>query len=151
MKKAWLAPTLVATVLSLVTTIALRPSVAQPEQKNIQAKAAGVIGSGSFATITPGETTTGTAEAYQEGNRTFIKFSSDFSTAHGPDLKVLLHKQYPPKSYDKGSYVLLDKLKSFDGTQVYELPKGISLAEYPNLILWCQSFNVTFAGAKLGR
>ncbi len=111
-------------------------------------RAENVLASGKFVTIGD-HTTSGTAEVFQKDNLTYIRLANDFFTQKGPDLKVLLHKQDNPQSYDQGDYVLLGNLKNLKGTQVYEIPEGMVLDEYASVVVWCQKFNVTFGAAKL--
>ena len=115
---------------------------------NQSARAKNLLASGKFVTIAD-HTTLGTVEIFQKDNRTYVRLTDDFSTQKGPDLKVLLHKQNNPQSYDQGDYVLLGNLKNLKGTQVYEIPEGVVLDDYASVVVWCQKFNVTFGTAKL--
>ncbi len=107
-----------------------------------------LLASGKFVTIAD-HTTLGTVEIFQKDNRTYVRLANDFSTQKGPDLKVLLHKQNNPQSYDQRDYVLLGNLKNLKGTQVYEIPEGMVLDDYASVVVWCQKFNVTFGTARL--
>ena len=68
----------------------------------------------------------------------------DFRVTNGPDLYVYL-------STDKGAsdYVDLGRLKANAGNQNYELPSGIDLSKYDNVVIWCKAFSVYFGGAQL--
>jgi hypothetical protein len=68
----------------------------------------------------------------------------DFRVTNGPDLYVYL-------STDKGAsdYVDLGRLKANAGNQNYELPSGIDLFKYDNVVIWCKAFSVYFGGAQL--
>ncbi len=112
------------------------------------ARAENLLASGKFVTIGD-HTTSGTVEIFEKDNRVYVRLADDFSTEKGPDLKVLLHKQNNPRSYDQGDYVLLGNLKNLKGTQVYEIPEGMVLGEYASVVVWCQKFNVNFGTAKL--
>lgn len=114
---------------------------------NESTRAENLLASGKFVTIAD-HTTLGTVEIFQKDNRTYVRLADDFSTQNGPDLKVLLHKQNRPQSYDQGDYVLLGNLKNLNGAQVYEIPAGVVLDDYSSVVVWCQKFNVTFGTAK---
>jgi hypothetical protein len=68
----------------------------------------------------------------------------DFRVTNGPDLFVYL-------SADRtaSDYVDLGMLKANSGNQNYELPDGVDLSKYDNVIIWCKSFSVYFGGAQL--
>lgn len=68
----------------------------------------------------------------------------DFRVTNGPDLFVYL-------STDRtaSDYVDLGMLKANSGNQNYELPDGVDLSKYDNVIIWCKSFSVYFGGAQL--
>lgn len=68
----------------------------------------------------------------------------DFQVTNGPDLYVYL-------STDRGAsdYVDLGRLKANAGNQNYELPSGIDLSKYDNVVIWCKAFSVYFGGAQL--
>ena len=68
----------------------------------------------------------------------------DFRVTNGPDLYVYL-------STDRSAadFVDLGRLKANAGNQNYELPSGIDLSKYDNVVVWCKAFSVYFGGAQL--
>lgn len=88
----------------------------------------------------------------QEGGKTLIRFSDDFKTKSGPDLKVFLS----PQTLDgvtgdtalEGA-VTLGVLKSNKGTQDYVLPKGVSLANFNSVLIHCEAYSVLWGGGRL--
>jgi hypothetical protein len=72
-----------------------------------------------------------------------------FKSEAGPDLHVLLHREATPKQYTANDYVNLGKLKQVAGTQLYEIPAGMDVAEYKSAVIWCEKFNATFGFAML--
>ena len=124
----------------IVASIANYPSLAQAKT---------VLASGEFVTITPGEDTEGTAQIIQVGNKIQVRLAENFSAIEGPAVRLVLHKQNRPGSYTAENYVRLGDLKSFTGEQVYDIPSGINWQNYPNVVVWCEKFNVTFGSAKL--
>lgn len=107
------------------------------------------LDSGQFVTVDPDHRTTGTVEILQKKNRVYVRLAEDFSTAEGPDVNLLLHKKNPPKGFNQGDYVTLGELKSFNGTQAYQVPEGVALDEYNSVVVWCKKFNIVFGAAHL--
>lgn len=124
----------------IVASISNYPTLAQTNK---------VLAFGEFVTITPGEDTEGTAEIIQSGSKTQVRLADNFSAIEGPAVKLLLHKENSPGSYTAENYVRLGDLKSFTGEQIYDIPEGINWQDYPNVVVWCEKFDVTFGSAKL--
>jgi hypothetical protein len=80
---------------------------------------------------------------YLEDGSSVLRLEN-FRVTNGPDLYVYL-------STDKSAsdYVDLGRLKASSGNQNYELPAGVDLSKYDNVIIWCKSFSVYFGGAEL--
>jgi hypothetical protein len=70
----------------------------------------------------------------------------EFSVTNGPDLFVVLSPE--ADGYADGS-LNLGGLKATDGNFNYAIPEGTDLAQYRSAVVWCRSFNVTFAYATL--
>lgn len=81
---------------------------------------------------------------YPEDGSAVLRFEN-FRVTNGPDLYVYL-------STDKGAsdYVDLGELKANSGNQNYDLPEGVDLSKYDNIVIWCKAFSVYFGGAELG-
>ena len=69
----------------------------------------------------------------------------DFEVGPGPAFHVYL----VPKASIRSSsdmkdvmYVDLGRLRSFKGSQRYQIPDGVNLKDYPSVIIWCQRFSV---------
>jgi hypothetical protein len=94
----------------------------------------------------------GSYEIVQENGQTLIRFSDDFKTVNGPDLKVFLS----PNSIDAATgqnatdgALLLGFVKSKKGTQDYVLPADISLANFGSILIHCEAFSVLWGGGNL--
>ena len=46
-------------------------------------------------------------------------------------------------------YIDLGKLRAFEGSQKYSIPKGVDLKEYPSVVIWCVQFGVLISPADL--
>jgi hypothetical protein len=65
----------------------------------------------------------------------------DFSISSGPDLKVYLSKSNTPTEFVN--------LGNLNALNVYIIPKGVDLTQYPFVLIHCQQYNHLFAVAEL--
>jgi hypothetical protein len=76
----------------------------------------------------------------------------DFEVGPGPAYHVYL---VPKPSIRSSSdmkdvmYVDLGRLRSFKGSQRYQIPDGVNLKDYPSVIIWCERFSVLISPADL--
>lgn len=85
---------------------------------------------------TSGISVTGGAKIYLENNQYKVQLE-DFSISKGPDLKVFLSKTASPTDF-----VSLGNLTS---ATAYIIPKGIDIAVYSHVLIYCQQYNHLFA------
>lgn len=88
----------------------------------------------------------------QENGKTIIRFSDDFKTKKGPDLKVFLSPQSVGDVTGKTALdgaVTLGALKSNKGTQDYVIPNGVSLANFSSVLIHCEAYSVLWGGGSL--
>jgi hypothetical protein len=76
----------------------------------------------------------------------------DFEVGPGPAFHVYL----VPKASIRSSsdmkdvmYVDLGRLRSFKGSQRYQIPDGVNLKDYPSVIVWCVRFSALISPADL--
>ena len=95
----------------------------------------------------------GTATVYDLGSDGGqILRLEDFRVTNGPDLRVLLANAPDPESHsdlDDAGYVELGKLKGNVGSQNYEIPPNVSLADVQSVVIYCNPFRVVFSVATL--
>jgi len=88
----------------------------------------------------------------QENGQTIIRFSDDFKTKNGPDLKIFLSPQsvgdVTGKTALEGA-VTLGVLKSNKGTQDYVVPNGVSLDNFSSVLIHCEAYSVLWGGGRL--
>ena len=88
----------------------------------------------------------------QENGQTLIRFSDDFKTKNGPDLKVFLSPQsiadVTGETALEGA-VLLGLLKSTKGAQDYVLPEGVSLSNFSSVLIHCEAYTILWGGGQL--
>ena len=76
----------------------------------------------------------------------------DFKVGPGPKYHVyLVPKQAIRSSADlkDAAFVDLGRLRSFEGSQKYDIPAGVDLSKYPSAIIWCEQFGVLISPADL--
>jgi hypothetical protein len=76
----------------------------------------------------------------------------DFNVGPGPKYHVyLVPKANIRRSEDvKGTmFVDLGQLRSFKGSQRYEIPAGVDLKKYASVVIWCEAFSVLISPAAL--
>ena len=95
----------------------------------------------------------GTATVYDLGaDAGHILRLEDFRVTNGPDLRVLLANAPNPESHsdlDDAGYVELGKLKGNVGSQNYDIPADVSLADVQSVVIYCNPFRVVFSVATL--
>ncbi len=89
-------------------------------------------------------TGTGNVSVIKTGETYLIRFEENFDVANGPDLYVGFGRD---GKYVKGSE--LARLKGNVGSQNYEVPTSIHLSDYNEVWIWCKTFSVGFAKARL--
>ncbi|WP_373479062.1 DM13 domain-containing protein [Geminocystis sp.] len=108
------------------------------------------IKTGKFITVKQEKQTTGEVKIITENGKRYLELSSNFSTAKGPDVQVILHRNgqigVNPK---QNEYFNVAMLKSFQGGQRYLIPDHVNINEFKSVGIWCREFNVTFAFATL--
>ena len=75
-----------------------------------------------------------------------VLLQSNFTFDGAPDARIGLGKngRYDPNT-DLGA------LKKLKGKQSYRVHRGIDVADYNEVYVWCRKFNVPLGVAKLGR
>jgi hypothetical protein len=105
--------------------------------------------SGAFASLA--HETTGSAAVIDLAGGGRRLTLTDLDTDNGPDLLVYL---VPGSSNPEGSVeggTSLGTLKGNIGTQQYEVPEGVRLANGASVVIWCRAFTVAFGVAQLER
>jgi len=88
----------------------------------------------------------------KDGEATQIRFSDDFKTKGGPDLKVFLSKSRIDDIDSKTALTSARRigvLKSKSGGQIYIIPDDVELSDYKSVIIHCEAFSVLWGGFDL--
>jgi hypothetical protein len=75
----------------------------------------------------------------------------DFEVGPGPAYHVYLVPKTNVRRNDvtETMFVDLGRLRSFKGSQRYEIPAGVDLKNYPSVVIWCEAFSVLISPADL--
>ncbi|MEP0321785.1 DM13 domain-containing protein [Bauldia litoralis] len=76
----------------------------------------------------------------------------DFEVGPGPAYHVyLVPKERVRVSGDVRDtmYVDLGQLRAFKGSQRYPIPDGVDIADYPSVVIWCETFSVLISPADV--
>jgi len=86
------------------------------------------------------------------GDKTFVKFSDNFRTKNGPDLKVFLSPISAEEANGRNAVagsLKLGVLKNNKGGQEYEIPAGTDLSKYSTILVHCEAYSVLWGGGAL--
>src|ERR1700754_2294405 len=110
-----------------------------------------LVATGTFIHANPSDPVhwgKGKVSVYQRA----VFLEPDFEVGPGPAFHVYL----VPKSSIRSSsdmkdvmYIDLGRLRSFKGSQRYQIPDGVNLKDYPSVIIWCERFGVLISPADL--
>ncbi len=110
-----------------------------------------VVATGSFIHADPGDPVhhgKGSVTVYEDT----VFLGADFEVGPGPKFHVYLvplSVVTPDTPVDETKFVDLGQIRAFKGSQVFAVPAGIKLRDYPNVVIWCAQFDVLISPAKL--
>ena len=80
-------------------------------------------------------------------------FEDDVKLAPGPDYRIYMSRKFADTKADfakiKHQAVEVGKLKVFSGPLVFDLPEDFNTNEFDNVIVWCETFSMYIASARL--
>lgn len=94
----------------------------------------------------------GSWNVVERDGKTFIVFADDFRAANGPDLKIFLSPKSVSDATGKNAVdgsLNIGELKATKGTQEYEVPAGVNLADYGSVLVHCEAYSVLWGGGNL--
>lgn len=93
-----------------------------------------------------GYSTEGGATLEMDGEgRLRLVFGSDFRVSNGPGLYVYLTNSATSISGARE----LERLQSTRGEQTYQIPSGVTLSDFNNVLIFCKPFGLPFGVAEL--
>ncbi len=82
-----------------------------------------------------------------------LVFEQDVKLAPGPDYRVYLSRKFAETKSEfskiKSQAIEVGKVKTFSGPLEFELPQDLNIHEYDNVIVWCETFSMYIASARL--
>ncbi len=129
--------------------IFLADIVAEERIQNIESKIH--IATGQFIHADPSDPIhygSGSVTVYDD----VVHLEPDFEVGPGPAYHVYLVPEQevtPETKVAETMFVDLGRLRAFKGSQVYPIPTGIDLTDYPNVVIWCEHFGVLISPARL--
>ncbi|MGF1488209.1 MAG: DM13 domain-containing protein [Prochloraceae cyanobacterium] len=131
------------------TIVNIKPASAQnAPNSTIIAKKGDTLSTGNFVTVD--KSTRGGVKIIEKNGRRYVELASNFRTARGPALEVILHRnRRVSKAINEGDYVSLATLRRVNGTQRYLIPNNVNLNDFESVAIWCEEFNVTFGYASI--
>ena len=81
-----------------------------------------------------------------------LHLEMDFEVGPGPAFHVyLVPKESVRATADVRSTMFVDlgRLRAFKGSQVYDIPAGVDLKNFPSVVIWCAQFGVLISPADL--
>lgn len=116
-----------------------------------QQSAGALVASGTFIHANPSDPIhygKGAVSVYRD----LVRLESDFEVGPGPKYHVYLVPEANVTTDTRVAqtqFVDLGRLKAFKGSQNYAVPAGVNLAQYPNVVIWCEQFGVLISPARL--
>ena len=121
--------------------------IAQDIQKSQQEGNPVELANGLFNRLDPIHRAEWWVQVIEDGEDVYVILSSDFKTANGPDLFVILSNS--TQKYEQDSLNLW-ALTSLSGKQVYKVTKEERETYNWSLQIRCRAFDVLFSVAELG-
>lgn len=146
-----IAKTILAAAAIGMTGMAIgAPALAQANAETAVVQEASYETSGDF--VRKSKRLKGSWTVEQRDGKTFIVFADDFRAANGPDLKIFLSPKSIADATGKNAVdgsINIGELKNTKGTQEYEVPAGINLADYGSVLVHCEAYSVLWGGGNL--
>ena len=80
-------------------------------------------------------------------------FEENVEFAPGPDYRIYMSRKFADTKSDfakiKANAIEVAKLKTFSGPLEFDLPEDFNVNEYDNVVVWCETFSMYIASARL--
>ncbi len=83
-------------------------------------------------------------QIYTDGQRYFIELLDDFRAKEGPDVKIFVSakKERRIEGYNAArDSIFVSNLRSFSGTEIYEIPEDVNIENLKTLIFHCEFYS----------
>jgi hypothetical protein len=111
-----------------------------------------VVANGEFIHVNPADPIhygSGKTSVYKD----VVHLEQGFEVGPGPAYHVYLvpgdGDVTPDTDVAATMFIDLGRLRAFQGSQVYPIPKGVDIKNYGSVVIWCEHFGVLISPAKL--
>lgn len=110
-----------------------------------------VRATGAFSHVVPSDPThygAGRVIVYDD----LVHLDADFEVGPGPKYHLYLVPQVGIDAYtrvEETMFVDLGPIPAFAGSQSFPIPRGVDVADYPSVVVWCEQFNRLISPAEL--
>jgi hypothetical protein len=115
-----------------------------------------IVATGNFIHANPSDPVhygKGTLEVLKgKSGSNLLHLKPDFKVGPGPRFHIYLadkSKIMNSADFKAAKKIDLGKLRAFEGSQVYEVPKGTDISPVKSVVIWCKEFNVLISPAML--
>ncbi|WP_423062746.1 DM13 domain-containing protein [Candidiatus Paracoxiella cheracis] len=158
MKKTWLisfVTLVIGFIIGVALTVIFYPFLFPPPQVNeqiVNMASKMIVAKGSFIGFDRVHYGKGNVTIYKDGSKYEVFLNKNFEVGPGPAFHIYLSESanittkrafQTAKNYDLGM------LKSFSGSQVYQVPSDIDFSKIKSVVVWCVSFRQLISSANL--
>ncbi len=112
---------------------------------NAPAAAARVLAHGELSYVDTVHNRKGPVRILELGGQRFVRFE-DVAITNAPDIHVYPSRESGGKWSEPAS-LYLGALKATNGSFNYEVPAGMTVADYKSVVVWCRAFGVLITWA----
>lgn len=151
---------ILGTAIGVAGTILVYPFIFPPPVVNEQitdAHLKDIIASGHFIHPNPSDPAhwgKGDVSIYEGEDLLEVFLESDFEVGPGPAYHVYLSNGNNIRKNDdfyNASNTDIGQLKSFSGSQIYNVPTTLDFSTINSVVVWCEAFNQLITSAKLDK
>ena len=123
-----------------------------PAMENLSAaEQSAVVANGTFIHAQPSDPVhygSGRVTVYEKT----VFLEPDFKVGPGPKYHIYLVPKAEIRAssdLDDAMFIDLGRLRSFEGSQKYTIPDGVTLQDYSSVIIWCEQLGALISPADL--
>ncbi len=107
-----------------------------------------VLARGELRSVDAGHNGKGSVRLIELGGRRLVRLE-DVAITNAPDIHVYLSRESGGK-WSESTSLYLGALKATNGSFNYEIPVGMTVADYRSVVFWCRNFGVLITWADFG-
>lgn len=137
----------------VTAALSARVPVPEDDQEMPRMNAPVIVSVGRFVRLNPIRWAQGDVTIYRQTDAPPVVRLENFSTARGPDLRVILSRSTEPQTPEEmrldGAEIDLGPLRGDYGAQSFLLPEGRDTAGYNSVVLYSPSLDMIYSYASL--